>query len=260
MGSLYDDHADLYDLAFDWDLGDEADWLVERFGDGATEILEPACGSGRIFPELSKRGVTVHGVDLSEAMLARARARMAALGLAEPPLHLGDMRDFDLGRTFDGAVCPINTFGYLLTDEEARRHLECVARHLRTRSKYLVQVDIRNTDPFELGGREDVGRWEMEGPDFRLAASWEARAFDPASRVAMFVSRFEFLEGPDEGRVIEHEHPTRIWNHEAWSALIDASPFTRIATWDARAAGRSRLAFGPGLAKVPLLWHELSRD
>jgi SAM-dependent methyltransferase len=260
MASLYDDHADLYDLAFDWDLGPEADWLLERFGADATEILEPACGSGRMFPELVKRGVTVFGVDLSEAMLARARARMAALGVADPPLLRGDIREFDWGRTLDGAICPINTFGYLLTDEDALRHLECVARHLRPGGKYLVQSDVRCADPFDPGGNEKVGRWEVDGPDFRLAASWEARGFDPATRVATFVSRFEFLSGPEAGRVIENEHPTRIWDHAAWSALIEASPFTQAAAYDGNAAGRPPLSLGPGLEEKLLLWHELVRE
>ena len=38
------------------------------------------------------------------------------------------MSDFELGRRFDGALCPINTLSYLLDDESAARHLDCMAR------------------------------------------------------------------------------------------------------------------------------------
>ena len=39
MTRLYEDDAELYDIAFDWDISDEADWLVERLQ--ATTVLEP---------------------------------------------------------------------------------------------------------------------------------------------------------------------------------------------------------------------------
>jgi hypothetical protein len=41
MTRLYEDNAELYDIAFDWDISDEADWLVERLA--ATTVLEPGC-------------------------------------------------------------------------------------------------------------------------------------------------------------------------------------------------------------------------
>ena len=44
MTRLYEDDAELYDIAFDWDISDEADWLVERLQ--ATTVLEPGCGTG----------------------------------------------------------------------------------------------------------------------------------------------------------------------------------------------------------------------
>ena len=68
----------------------------------------------RMFPAFAKRGIEITGVDLSEAMLARAAERMAGAGLPAPRTLRADMASFDLGGVFDGAVCPINTFGYLL--------------------------------------------------------------------------------------------------------------------------------------------------
>ena len=44
MTRLYEDDAELYDIAFDWDISDEADWLVEKLE--ATTVLEPGCGGG----------------------------------------------------------------------------------------------------------------------------------------------------------------------------------------------------------------------
>src|SRR5437016_6070098 len=111
MTRLYSDDAELYDIAFDWDLGDEADWIVERLG--AKSVLEPGCGSGRMLEALAERGLEVFGLDASQAMVALARARLGGRG----EVIVGDMTDFALGRTFDGAVSPINTLLHLTPDE-----------------------------------------------------------------------------------------------------------------------------------------------
>ena len=52
------------------------DFLAELAGDGAA--LELGIGTGRIALPLAQRGVRVHGIDLSEAMVARLRAKPGA--------------------------------------------------------------------------------------------------------------------------------------------------------------------------------------
>src|SRR5881397_3745059 len=55
------------------------DFLAELAGDGAA--LELGIGTGRIALPLARRGIRVHGIDLSEAMLARLRAKPGAEGV-----------------------------------------------------------------------------------------------------------------------------------------------------------------------------------
>jgi hypothetical protein len=43
---LYTDDAELYDIAFDWDIDDEVSWILERLE--TKSVLEPGCGSGRM--------------------------------------------------------------------------------------------------------------------------------------------------------------------------------------------------------------------
>lgn len=86
MSRTFDQHAELYDLAFSWDTGGDAEWLLDRLGPSSRVLLEPGCGSGRLFPSLARRGVSVVGVDRSETMLDRARRRMQAEGLPRPEL------------------------------------------------------------------------------------------------------------------------------------------------------------------------------
>lgn len=255
---FYASQADLYDLAFSWDVEDEAAWLLGRMGPGIASVLEPACGNGRLFPAFARRGIEVAGVDLSPEMLAKAAERLRAAGLPEATLVTGDIRDFDLGRRFDAAYLPVNSLGYLRTHEDLVRHFRCVARHLRPGGKYLVQQglrDVRKLAPIPDGG---PSRWEVETPRGRLLTTWRSGAFDPATRLETQVSRFEWLSGPRAGTAVEHEHLLRVWDWESWSAALDESRLRYVTAFDGDRADRAPLAVGPGLEGFLLAWHELA--
>src|SRR3954447_6234200 len=104
MTRLYEEDAELYDLAFDWDVGEEADWLCARLGPDCRSVLEPGCGSGRMLAALAAGGLEAVGLDRSPPMLAAARRRLA--GTPAASVALADITRFELGRRFDGAVCP----------------------------------------------------------------------------------------------------------------------------------------------------------
>lgn len=160
MTRLYEDDAELYDIAFDWDISDEADWLVETLA--ATTVLEPGCGSGRMLEALADRGCQVVGIDRSPRMVELARRRLGTRG----EVFEADMARFDLGRAFDGAVCPINTLLHL-SPAELGRHFHRMSQHLDRRSRYLVQVGLLDADE--------------EPPRHSLGS--EPRGHEPAGRV-----------------------------------------------------------------------------
>lgn len=259
MGDLdfYASQAELYDLAFSWDVEDEVEWLLSRFGPGTRSVLEPACGNGRLFPDFVRRGVEVAGVDLAPEMLAKAAARLRSAGLPPATLVQGDIRDFGLPRKFDGAFVPVNSLGYLRTHDDLVGHFACVARHLRPGAKYLVQQGLRDTRrllPIPDGG---ASRWEVETRDGRLLTTWRSGAYDPATRLETQVSRFEWLTGPRAGTAVEHEHVLRVWDWDSWSAAIASAGLRETAAFDGDRADRPPLPVGPALKGFLLAWHEL---
>jgi SAM-dependent methyltransferase len=235
---IYSDEAELYDIAFGWDVSEEAAWLVERLGPECRSVLEPGCGSGRMLEALAAHGLEVVGLDISESMLALARARGGKVVRA-------DMRNFDLGRRFDGAVCPISTVGLVGTKGLAS-HLEAMARHLERGGRYLVQQGVFPSDA-ELWRSE----WEAERDRVRLHVVWEAVDRDPAQLRERSRSRVEVVGGPRAGEVVEDEHEIAFWTVEAWRNAIAASPFTQTACYEDRR--EVELERGGGL-----LWHELA--
>ncbi|MBL8593285.1 MAG: class I SAM-dependent methyltransferase [Devosia sp.] len=106
MQSLYDD-PELYDLVAPADAAMER-FYVEAAGGPGRRVLELACGSGRFTVPLAASGALVIGGDLSQPMLARARAAAAERGVSAEFVTL-DMRDFVLGRRFDAIVIAANS-------------------------------------------------------------------------------------------------------------------------------------------------------
>ena len=76
VSARYDAIADLYDDAVGDDLGDPpAVALLELLPDvQGLRLLDLGCGQGRLSRELARRGAGVTGVDISTALLAKARA------------------------------------------------------------------------------------------------------------------------------------------------------------------------------------------
>jgi SAM-dependent methyltransferase len=241
---IYSEEAELYDIAFDWDLSDESDWLVERLGPGCRSVLEPGCGSGRLLEALAARGLEVVGLDSSEAMVTLAQARLGA----SAEVVLEDMKSFDLGRRFDGAVCLVSTVG-LLSPDGLSSHLETIARHLRPGARYLVQQGVFRSDA-DLWRSE----WDAERNGVRLHVVWEAFEREPALLRERSRSRVEIVAGSRAGEVVEDVHTTTFWTTEAWREAIAASPFTQVACYDGREDERPAIDLDRGGG---LLWHEL---
>jgi SAM-dependent methyltransferase len=235
LTELYERHAELYDLAFSWDIEGEVDWLLGRLGRACRSVLEPGCGSGRVLEPLARRGVEAVGLDRSAAMVRLARARLGDAA----QVVLADMTDFDLGRTFDGALCPINTLAHLSPGELAR-HLERMGRHLEPGARYLVQL--------QLGGEAHSSEWETNG----VRVTWATEHVDLAAGRQQHRSRIELASG----EVVEELHELTLWTPEAWAAAVGASPFTATALFDGAQEGYP--AVEPG-SEGPMLWHELTR-
>src|SRR5436309_1523433 len=90
-----------------------ADRLAELAGPGPA--LELAIGTGRVALPLVARGVEVHGIDASEAMVSRLRSKPGGDAI---PVVLGDMADVGVDGVYSLVYVVFNTFFALLTQED----------------------------------------------------------------------------------------------------------------------------------------------
>jgi SAM-dependent methyltransferase len=88
-------------------------------------VLELGCGTGRVLVPTAEKGVEITGVDASEAMLARLRARLPGADV-----HVGDLRDFDLKRRFALVTIPFRPIAHVLDAQDHVRVFANARRHL----------------------------------------------------------------------------------------------------------------------------------
>jgi SAM-dependent methyltransferase len=113
------------------------DFLAELAGGGAA--LELGVGTGRIALPLSQRGVRVHGIDLSEAMVARLLAKPGADRIA---VTIGDFATSTVPGTFSLAYVVFNTLGNLTTQAEQVACFRNVSAHLEPGGCFVVEIGV----------------------------------------------------------------------------------------------------------------------
>ena len=113
------------------------DFLADLAGDGAA--LELGIGTGRIALPLAERGVEVHGIDLSSAMVARLRAKP---GGNEIPVVIGDFATAGAEGGFSLAYLVFNTINNLTTQDEQVACFENVAAHLEPGGHFVIEVGV----------------------------------------------------------------------------------------------------------------------
>ncbi|QFG22942.1 class I SAM-dependent methyltransferase [Actinomadura sp. WMMB 499] len=133
-------HAEIYDAVFtgrgkDWE-GDarQVAGLVRERRRGARSLLDVACGTGAHLERFGALFDDVAGVELAEAMREIAVRRLPGV-----PVHAGDMRDFDLGRTFDAVACLSSSIGYLATVGDLHAAIGRMAGHLNPGGVLVIE-------------------------------------------------------------------------------------------------------------------------
>jgi SAM-dependent methyltransferase len=129
-------YAGSYDRIYsEKDYAAECDMLERIFHEHAAKpvrsVLDLGCGTGNHALPLAARGYEVVGVDLSDNMLSEARRKLQALTAETAPVFQhGDIRNIDLGRTFDAALLMFAVIGYQIENADVLTTLRTARKHL----------------------------------------------------------------------------------------------------------------------------------
>ncbi|HEX2181885.1 MAG TPA: class I SAM-dependent methyltransferase [Rubrobacteraceae bacterium] len=148
-GTYGDRMAGVYD---DWfgtpgNTDEVVSFLSELAGQG--RALELGVGTGRIALPLAEKGIEVHGIDASEAMVEKLRAKP---GGQDIPVTIGDFADVDVGERFSLVYVVFNTVFALLTQEDQVRCFANVGGRLDEGGAFVLEAFV--PDPARLAGGE----------------------------------------------------------------------------------------------------------
>jgi SAM-dependent methyltransferase len=141
---VFNAYASYYDLLYrDKDYAAEAEYVaahIRKQTPRAKRILELGCGTGAHAEHLARMGYTVHGVDMSHDMLARAEVRKATLPpdvAARLSFGFGDVRTVRTGETYDAVISLFHVMSYQSTNIDLKAAFETASVHLQPGGLFL---------------------------------------------------------------------------------------------------------------------------
>ncbi len=202
FGELYAERYDeMYEDPMVTETHDSVETLAELAGGG--KVLELAIGTGRVALPLAGRGLTVHGIEASEAMVAKLREKPGGSAI---PVEIGDMAEARVEGTFDLIYLVFNTIFNLTTQKAQVRCFKNAARHLSPRGMFVVETVVPDFSEY-VDGQRMKGSWaNMDAARFEIAIQ---------DRVAQTVAFQRIVISEDGTRMVPH------FMRYAWPSELD---------------------------------------
>ncbi len=157
--SVYDDRAaDMFDPTVVMPV---VEMLADLAGQG--RALEFGIGTGRIALRLAERGVRVHGIDNSEAMVARLRAKPQAQDI---DVTIGDFATTRVDGEFSLVYLVFNTIFNLVAQDDQVACFQNAAAHLRSGGRFVIETHVPDLQRLPLGQTIIPFRADPEGISF----------------------------------------------------------------------------------------------
>ena len=117
---------------------------------GPGPVLELGIGTGRVALPLSARGIDVHGIELSPAMIDELRTKPGSERIG---VTVGDMATIRTGRTFRLAYLVRNTIENLTTQDAQVECFASVAAQLEAGGCFVIEVEVPGLQRLPPGER-----------------------------------------------------------------------------------------------------------
>jgi SAM-dependent methyltransferase len=220
VASRYDE--DVADISTPAVVGPTVDLLADLAGGG--RALEFGIGTGRIALPLAERGVAVHGLDLSKAMVAMLRPKPGAEGIH---VTIGDFSTTRVEGSFALVYLVFNTIMNLTTQEAQVACFQNAAAHLEPDGCFVVEVgvpDLQRLPPGDtfrvFGARENY--WGIDEYDVVTQGLWSHHLTIVDGRVERFSAPFRYV-WPSELELMAQLAGMKL--RERWSGW-NREPFT----------------------------------
>ena len=220
-----------YDIVFDTDTSLEFNFLQRLWREygrsTGRRVLEPACGTGRLLARFAKTGCDVNGFDASRAMVHYTRQRLRRRRL-KGELTVGRLEAFAYPKPFDFTFNLVSTFKYLLTEHDARSHLQCIADVLRPGGIYVLGFHLTDY----TNNRRQRERWVGRRGRTQVVCNIQGWPADARKRIERVRSRLIVHEGAREKR-FETSWLFRTYSASQFKRLLSSvAALEHIAAYD----------------------------
>lgn len=193
--------------------------VLAELADGGPAV-EFAIGTGRVAIPLAEAGVSVSGIEMSPAMIARLRAKASKDRI---PVVQGDMATASAGTGFSLAYLVFNTISNLLTQQEQVECFRNAARHLRSGGCFVIELWVPQIRSLAPG---HAGTVEASMPGYLIVDTYDTLN----QRVISHHVRFGVdLADGDEARVSRTPH-RYIWPSEL-DLMAELAGFQLESRW-----------------------------
>ncbi len=138
-------HPKYYAIAYKWNTTAECNLLescFKTYRDGNVKtLLDIGCGAGRHLFELARRGYRTTGIDPQPEMVAFVKTGQRNTKLPVTVTQ-GDLRTIPVDGPFDAAICLMDTFRFLLSNQDIVQHFRDVAKRLTPGGLYVTDFWI----------------------------------------------------------------------------------------------------------------------
>jgi len=140
---IYGGFASVYDVMqydIDYDLwSDKMQSYINKYRPRSEKILEIACGTGTLTVKLSEKGFVMHGVDMSEDMLAIANKKSRDAGQMIRYFHQ-NMVELNTKHRYDACVCLCDGINYLIDQDDLKKTVANVYDHLNQAGLFIFDI------------------------------------------------------------------------------------------------------------------------
>jgi SAM-dependent methyltransferase len=228
-------YYDQQDLSY---LNQDVAFYRARLPGPQARVLELGCGTGRVLVPLAADCAYLHGVDLSEAMLAVCREKLEAAGLpaGRVRLTLGDITRLDLSERFDLITAPFRVFQNLESDAQVDGFFETVRRHLAPRGRAILNAFNPRAGPAEMRARwlaqsGEVMGWEKPFRTGRLVHLERIAGVHPERLIVYPVLIYRYYEGDTLVDEATLEITMRAYYPDEFARLIESHGFRVRQRW-----------------------------
>jgi SAM-dependent methyltransferase len=228
MSGVFDLYAAYYDLLYeDKDYIGESEYICkllanENFYEG--QILELGSGTGKHAELLARKNFSVHGVDLSDAMVSAANERIPKALSTKLSFQNGDVRKIKLNRKFDVAISLFHVVSYQISNEDLIAMFSTASEHLNAEGIFIFDFWY---GPAVLSDRPSVKIKRFENDNISVIRIAEPQIYPNENLVNVKFSLQITNKQNLEIKEIQENHRMRYLFLPEIDLLLDAHGFVR---------------------------------